>query len=92
MPIPDIVYEMLLEQKEKQEIYKSLFANSYNYEFDDYVCVNQLGNLIKPSYVTDRFNTLLKKVNMRHIRYHDLRHTLASLLLNKNVQLIQEIF
>ncbi len=89
MPIPDIVYEMLLEQKEKQEIYKNLFAGSYKHEFDDYVCVNQLGNLIKPSYVTDHFNTLLKKVNMRHIRYHDLRHTVASLLLNKNVQLIQ---
>ena len=65
-----------------------MFRNSYNHENDDYVCVNQLGEFIKPSYVSNRFNEILKKYGLRHIRFHDLRHTFASILIGKDVPLI----
>ena len=74
LPLPAPVYEMLTEEKEKQEMYKKLFKGSYNRKYDDYVCIDQLGGLIKPSYVTQHFNELLKKYGLRHIRFHDLRH------------------
>ena len=44
--------------------------------------VDDLGNLIKPDYITSAFRKFLIKNNMRVIRFHDLRHTCASLLLN----------
>ena len=87
MVIPDMAYELLKEQKERQEIYKEMFGKSYNHEFDDYVCVNPMGNLLKPNYVTEHFSKLLEKIGMRHIRFHDLRHTVASLLINNGVPL-----
>lgn len=65
-----------------------MFKKSYNRKFDDYVCVNQLGELLRPSYVTHHFSDLLKKLGMRHIRFHDLRHTFASILIGKEVPLI----
>ena len=65
-----------------------MFGKSYNHEFDDYVCVNPMGALLKPDYVTDHFRLLLKENGMRHIRYHDLRHTVASLLINNGVPLM----
>ena len=44
-------------------------------QFDvGYVCVNEIGDLIKPHYVTERFPKLLKANGLRHIRFHDLRH------------------
>lgn len=43
LPLPDQVYEMLVEIKAKQELYKKMFKSSYSREYDDYVCVNQLG-------------------------------------------------
>ena len=61
---------------------------SYDRKYDDYVCVNQLGNLIHPSYLTRRFGELLKKYGLRKIRFHDLRHTFASILLAKDTPLI----
>ena len=88
MVIPDMAYEMLKEQKARQDIYRDMFGKSYNHEFDDYVCVNPMGTLLKPDYVTDHFRLLLKENGMRHIRYHDLRHTVASLLINNGVPLM----
>lgn len=45
--------------------------------------VDELGDLITPDYITGAFKTFLAKHELREIRFHDLRHTCASLLLNK---------
>lgn len=49
------------------------------------------GCLYAPEYVSKQFAKLLKKYNLPHIRFHEFRHSCASLLLNaeftlKNVQ------
>ena len=51
-----------------------------------------MGTLISPHYLTSSFPKLLEKNNLRHIRFHDLRHSCASLLLANGVPLkhIQE--
>lgn len=67
---------------------KSKYSPEQRKQAIEYVCTDGLGNLIKPSHVTQRFSDLLKKHNMKHIRFHDLRHTFASLLINKGVPLI----
>lgn len=83
LPLEPIVESFLLELKEKQEKNKELCRNSYNQEWLEYICVDDCGNLIRPDYVTETFLKLLKKKNLKQIRFHDLRHTCASLLLNK---------
>lgn len=88
LPLPDPVYEMLTLKQEQQSTYQKMFKGSYNRQYLDFVCVNQLGELLRPSYVTDHFRELLDKYGLRHIRFHDLRHTFASLLINQDVPLI----
>ena len=88
LPIPDPVYDMLLLQRKKQKYFRKLFKTSYNLTFEDYVCVDQLGRMMRPSYVTQHFNDISKKYKLRKIRFHDLRHTFASLLLTKEIPLI----
>lgn len=87
--IPDHVFEMLVELQEKQALYRKMFKSSYSRKYDDYVCVNQLGELIKPSYVTSHFHDLIESLGLRKIRFHDLRHTFASLMLSNDVELIK---
>ncbi|GHU79090.1 hypothetical protein FACS1894191_1100 [Clostridia bacterium] len=65
-------------------------GNCYNQEYTGYVLVNELGVLLKPSYLTRGLSNLLKKHDLRHIRFHDLRHTCASLLIAEGVS-IKEI-
>ena len=88
LPLPAPVLEMLREEKEQRELYMRIFKGSYNTAYTDYVCVDQLGNLLSPNYVTRRFKTLLRKHGLREIRFHDLRHTFASILISNDVPLI----
>ena len=88
LPIPEQVMEMLKQQLEKRELYQKLFKQNYCKEYLDYVCVNEMGFLLRPNYVTRRFRETLEKNNLRHIRFHDLRHTFASLMLSEEVPLI----
>ena len=48
-----------------------------------------MGNLIKPNYITDGFARLLRDNHLRRIRFHDLRHSCASLLLSNGVPMKQ---
>ena len=88
LPIPDPVYEMLCEEREKQALYRRMFKGSYNRKFDDYICGDQLGELLRPNRVTQRFSDLIERYDLRKIRFHDLRHTFASILINQDVPLL----
>ena len=90
LPLEPIVKSFLLELKEKQEKNKELCGDSYNQEYLEYICVDNCGNLIRPDYVTETFLKLLKKKKLKIIRFHDLRHTCASILL-KNGANMKEI-
>ena len=48
----------------------------------DYLCIDAVGNLLKPDYITAKFRKLLKANNLPPIRFHDLRHSCISLLAN----------
>ena len=90
LPLEPIVKSFLLELKEKQEKNKELYGDSYNQEYLEYICVDNCGNLIRPDYVTETFLKLSKKKKLKIIRFHDLRHTCASILL-KNGANMKEI-
>ena len=57
--------------------------------FFNYICVNELGVRIRPNHVTTAFPKLLEEHGLRKIRFHDLRHSCASLLLANNVPMKQ---
>jgi len=53
-------------------------------EISPWVFPNEDGGLLHPNNLRDRvFYGLLKKVGLRKVRFHDLRHTFASLLLQQ---------
>ncbi|MFE2064050.1 tyrosine-type recombinase/integrase [Streptomyces sp. NPDC059467] len=46
------------------------------------------GHLIEPATLTKQFNALLRNAHLRPIRFHDLRHSTATLLLEQGVELV----
>ena len=54
--------------------------NSYVFKWPD-------GSPFTPDYVTRHFNKLLKQNGLPHIRFHELRHSCASLLLSNGFTL-----
>ena len=89
LPLVDPIAERLKAVKEQQEYNQKICGNCYNQEYLGYVFVDAMGNLIQPDSVTTGFPQLLKENGLRRIRFHDLRHSCASLLLKEGVPMKQ---
>ncbi|SCD65513.1 Phage integrase family protein [Streptomyces sp. DvalAA-14] len=53
-----------------------------------YVFTRPDGNPIEGATLTGNFNALLRRARLRRIRFHDLRHSAATLLLEQGVELV----
>lgn len=58
-----------------------------NYVVNDFICKRENGQMMKPEYVSIEFKKLLEENGLRPMRFHDLRHTAATLLLGSDVQM-----
>ncbi len=79
LPLLEGVEKYLLELQEHNKEMRKLFGNAYNK--NDYVCTWNDGRLVLPDHLSSKFKTIIKEVELPNIRFHDLRHTVASLLL-----------
>ena len=77
------------EVKKAQELNRKVCGNCYSSRYDGYVFVDELGERMKPDYLTSYFPQYIQKHGMRKMRFHDLRHSCASLLLANGVPLKQ---
>ena len=89
LPLVPVFKDKLLQLKEKQAEYRRVCGKCYDKRYLEYICVDEMGTLISPHYLTSAFPKLLAKNNLRHIRFHDLRHSCASLLLANGVPMKQ---
>jgi integrase len=92
LPLIGSFKEYFMEVKKAQELNKKVCGDCYNYQYDGYVFVDEMGERLKVDYITRTFPQLLEKKGLRRMRFHDLRHSCASLLLANGVPLkhIQE--
>ena len=92
LPLIGSFWEYFLQVKEAQELNKQVCGNCYNYEYDGFVFVDELGERMRANYLTSAFPKFLENHGLRRMRFHDLRHSCASLLLANDVPLkhIQE--
>lgn len=81
LPLDNFLLEFFSTVKQRQEHNRRMYGNSYNTEYEDYVCVNDVGKLLNPDYVSGTFGKVLKRNGLKPLRYHGLRHSCASLLL-----------
>ena len=89
LPLVTAFRELLLRKLEEQKELRRLCGKAYCKDFLDYVCVDQLGKRTSPTYLTEYFPKFLKRHGMRVIRFHDLRHSCASILLANGVPMKQ---
>ncbi|MCL2176696.1 MAG: site-specific integrase [Firmicutes bacterium] len=89
LPLFAEIESLLLEKRAEVEDNMQFYGKSYNHEFSEYICVDDIGKLINPDVVTNNFKKILKKNNLKDIRLHDLRHSAASIMLANAVNLKQ---
>ena len=89
LPLIGSFREYFLQVNEAQELNKQVCGNCYNYEYDGFVFVDELGERMRANYLTSAFPKFLENHGLRRMRFHDLRHTCASLLLSNGISMKQ---
>lgn len=81
--ISDHLVSILREHKESQDRFRVDLESAYH----DWnlVCCYVNGRYFHPSRFSHKFRVLLNKHGLEHIRFHDLRHTNATLMLEGNI-------
>ena len=74
LPLIGSFREYFLQVKEAQELNKQVCGNCYNYEYDGFVFVDELGERMRANYLTSAFPKFLENHGLRRMRFHDLRH------------------
>ena len=78
--LPD-VKDLLLKLKDQQKDYKERLG--YGYHDNDYIFKNPNGMPYRPDSLTRSFKRALERHGLPQMRYHDLRHSTASILVDK---------
>lgn len=92
LPLVPPFEELLRRLKQEQLVNQKVCGAAYCKKYLDYIYVNAMGELVKPNFITQHFEIVLKNHGLKKIRFHDLRHSCASLLYANGVSLrdIQE--
>ena len=77
--IPSCLCETLKEYKKSQEQYSLSLATWQNL---DYIFTDDSGSVMNPQTPTKQFSHFLDRHNIRHLKFHCLRHTSATILLS----------
>ena len=84
--VGDATLQILRLHRERQEIEKS--ATGERWEEYGLVFTSKVGTPGDPSNLRLEFNRIISEAGLPKIRFHDLRHTAASLMLNHGVPVI----
>lgn len=78
IPLPTTLKPIFDKIKIRQNENKLKIGESYNKENEGYVFLSENGNLINSSNLSRSWKRYLKKVGIRYIKLHALRHTYAT--------------
>lgn len=81
LPLCNYTYNYFCCLRNQQIAQMELCGASYNRDYLDFVCVDAMGMLLQPDFVSQKFQQILAKYGLRPIRFHDLRHSCATIML-----------
>lgn len=81
LPLCPYTYQYFSVLYQTQQNQKILCGDGYDQRYLDFVCVDTMGTLLNPDFVSQKFQQLLVKYGLRSIRFHDLRHSCATIML-----------
>jgi integrase len=89
--LPSFVVDMLRQHRAQQQEAKLRVGSAW--EDRDLVFVNRHGGYLNPAYLLVVFKKVLTQAGLHQMRFHDLRHSAATILLSMNVhpKIVQEI-
>ena len=87
LPLSDSLKRYLSDLRRRQNENRKRYGK--NYHKTDYVCCHEDGSPLRPDYISREFERVCRKAALPRIRFHDLRHSVATLLLQQGFSLKQ---
>lgn len=81
LPLCAYTHQYFMNLRSRQLAQMQMCGASYDQRYLDFVCVDQMGTLLQPDFVSQKFQQILQKWGLRPIRFHDLRHSCATIML-----------
>lgn len=82
LPIPDYVFEAILQEREKYE--KNRKRRGTRFQDLDYICCSSYGRPRSKNYHWKYYKKILQDNDLPDIRWHDLRSTFCTILLKND--------
>ena len=87
IPIPEFVLHELYKHKQRLDEWKGLVEDLY--EDNDLVICTNTGSFQDPRNVVRVMKRIVKSTKVPNIRFHDIRHTHASILISEGVDIVK---
>ena len=71
LPLCSYTYQYFSRLRQYQLYQQELCGECYDMRYTDFVCVDPMGALLQPDYITQKFQQILEKYGLRRIRFHD---------------------
>jgi len=87
------IFDLLMSLIDANARYAIEFGDQYDTTWDGYIFRYPDGKLITPNHLTQHFSLFLQNNGLKKMRFHDLRHSCASILYSQGVapKTIQQI-
>lgn len=85
LPLPAFAVRVLLEHQKRQAVERAFAGDAW--QDHDLVFPSNIGTPLEPRNLVRHFHATLEKVKIDRRRFHDLRHTAASLLIAQGATL-----
>lgn len=85
LDIPDIVFNAIMEERKQYEANRNRRPTAF--QDLDYIICSSYGRPRSATYASKLYKEILRENGLPDIRFHDLRHTYATLLLKEDIDL-----
>ena len=87
VPMAERVFDALVAQRARQREARLMAGPAWSPEWPDLVFTTANGSPIMPTALTHRFGVAQREAGLKPVRWHDLRHTAATLMLASGTDL-----